>query len=250
MRATILSLLVLGLFLVATSSLKAQDDLRAIIDKAIKAQGGEERINKHKAGTSKSKGTVDVQGMSIDFTEEAAFHLPNKVRSTQHLDINGKPFTVIVGFDGAKAWLNVNGNDVDEKLDKIADLMKEQVYLSEVTRLTTLKDKKFELSSLGEVKVQDKPAIGIRVASKEHKDINLYFDKDTGLMVKIDHRTVDINTQQEVNEERIITVFQDKDGAKEPKKAIVNRDGKKYIDVEILEINYQDNIDDTQFSKP
>ena len=75
MRAMLLSFFGLGLFLVASSSLKAQDELRTVIDKAIKAQGGEERINKHKAGTSKSKGTVDVQGMSIDFTEEASFHL-------------------------------------------------------------------------------------------------------------------------------------------------------------------------------
>ena len=250
MRARILSLFVLGLFLIASSPSRAQDDLRSVIDKAIKAQGGEDRINKHKAGTSKSKGTVEAGGMSIDFTEEASFHLPNKVRSAQQLDIMGMQVKIIVGFDGTKAWLNVNGQDVDKKLDKIADLMHEQIYLSEVSRLTTLKDKKFGLSSLGEVKVQDKPAIGIRVASKDHKDINLFFDKETGLLVKIEHRTVDLNSQQEVNEERIITEFQDKDGVKEPKKALVNRDGKKYIDVEIVEIKYQDNIDDTQFSKP
>ena len=250
MRAMLLSFFGLGLFLVASSSLRAQDDLRAVIDKAIKAQGGEERINKHKAGTSKSKGTVDVQGMSIDFTEEAFFHLPNKVKSVQQLNIMGMPFKIMIGFDGAKAWLNVNGKDVDMMLDKIADLMHEQIYLSEVTRLTTLKDKKFELFSLGEAKVQDKPAIGIRVANKDHKDINLFFNKETGLLVKFEHRTVDFNTQQEVNEERIITEFQDKDGTKEPKKAIINRDGKKYIDVEVLEVKYQDEIDDTQFSKP
>jgi len=250
MRAMLLSFFGLGLFLVASSSLKAQEDLRSVIDKAIKAQGGEEKINKHKAGTSKSKGTVLVQGMNIDFTEEASFHLPNKVRSVQQLDIMGMPVKIMIGFDGAKAWLNVNGKDVDMMLDKIADLMHEQIYLSEVTRLTTLKNKKFELSSLGEAKVQDKPAIGIRVANKDHKDINLFFDKETGLLVKFEHRTVDFNTQQEVNEERIITEFQDKDGLKEPKKAIINRDGKKYIDVEVLEVKYQDDIDDTQFSKP
>src|SRR5947207_9995724 len=100
MRAMLLSFFGLGLLLIVSSSLKAQDDFRAVIDKAIKAQGGEERINKHKAGTTKSKGTVDVQGMSIDFTEEAAFHLPNKVRSTQQLDIMGTPVKIIVGLDG------------------------------------------------------------------------------------------------------------------------------------------------------
>ena len=250
MRAMLFSFFGLGLLLIVSSSLRAQDDLRAVIDKAIKAQGGEERINKHKAGTSKSKGTVEVQGMTIDFTEEASFHLPNKVRSVQQLDIMGTPVKITIGFDGAKAWLNVNGKDSDMMLDKIADLMHEQIYLSEVTRLTTLKDKKFELSSLGEAKVQDKSAIGIRVANKDHKDINLFFNKETGLLVKFEHRTVDFNTQQEVNEERIITEFQDKDGLKEPKKAIINRDGKKYIEVEVLEVKYQDDIDDTQFSKP
>jgi hypothetical protein len=246
----LLSFVGFTLLLVASSSLKAQDDLRAVIDKAIKATGGEEKINKHKAGTTKSKGTVEVMGMSVDFTEDAAFHLPNKVRSVQELNIAGTPVKIIIGFDGTKAWLNVNGQDVNMMLDKIADLMHEQIYLSEVTRLTPLKDKKFELSSLGEAKVQDKPVIGIRVSSKDHKDINLFFDKGSGLLVKFEHRTVDFNTQQEVNEERIITEYQDKDGAKEAKKAIINRDGKKYIEVEVLDIKYQDDIDDTQFTKP
>jgi len=250
MRAMLLCLVSFGLILAGSSSLRAQDDLRAVIDKAIKAQGGEEKINKHKAGHVKSKGTVEVQGMSIAFNEDASFHLPNKVRSVQDLNINGASIKVMVGFDGKKAWLNVNGMDVDTMLDKIADLMNEQVYLSEVTRLTNLKDKKYELSALGETKVQDKPAVGIRVANKGHKDINLFFDKGSGLLVKFEHRTMDINTQQEVNEERIIMEYQEKDGLKEAKKAVVNRDGKKYIEMEVLETKYVDDIDDTQFSKP
>jgi len=156
----------------------------------------------------------------------------------------------MVGYDGTKAWLNTDGKDMDTLVDKLTELMKEQVYLGEVTRLTNLKNKTYDLSSLGETKVQDKPAIGVRVTSKSHKDINLYFAKDSGLLIKFDHRTVDLNTMQEVNEERIITEYQDKDGLKEPKRAVVNRDGKKYIEVEVIEVKYLDDIDDTQFSKP
>jgi len=94
MRAMLLSLVSFGLVLAGSSSLRAQDDLRAVIDKAIKAQGGEEKINKHKAGHVKSKGTVEVQGMSIAFNEDASFHLPNKVRSVQELNINGASIKV------------------------------------------------------------------------------------------------------------------------------------------------------------
>jgi hypothetical protein len=250
MRATLVPFLGLALFLLGSPPLRAQDDLRGVIDKAIKAHGGQEKIDKHKAGQVKSKGMVDVNGMTIGYSEEATYHLPNKFRSLQQLDVNGMNIKVMIGYDGTKAWINVNGMDVDMMLDKIADLMKEQAYLSEVTRLTVLKNKDYELSSLGESKVQDKPAVGVRVGRKGHKDINLFFDKDSGLLLKFEHRTVDFNTMQEVNEERIITEYQDKDGLKEPKKAVVNRDGKKYIDVEVVEVKYLDDIDDTQFSKP
>jgi hypothetical protein len=156
----------------------------------------------------------------------------------------------MVGYDGSKAWMNVNGMDLDMKLDKLAELMKEQEYITEIGRLTKLKDKSFDLASVGEAKVKDKPAVGVRVSSKGHKDVNLFFDKESGLLVKIEHRTTDFNTEKEVNEERIILEYQDKNGLKEPKKALVNRDGEKYVDVEITEVKYLDDIDDTQFSKP
>ena len=250
MRAMLISFVGFALFVSTSPSLRAQEDLRAVIDKAIQAHGGAEKIDKHKAGQVKSKGTVDVNGMTIGYTEEATYHLPNRFKSLQQLDINGMAVKVLIGYNGTKAWINVNGMDVDMMLDKIADLMKEQAYLSEVTRLTVLKNKDYELSSLGESKVQDKPTVGVRVSRKGHKDINLFFEKDSGLLLKFEHRTTDFNTMQEVNEERIITEYQDKDGLKEPKKAVVNRDGKKYIDVEVLEVKYLDDIDDTQFSKP
>jgi hypothetical protein len=250
MRARLFVLVGFGLALVCPASLPAQEDLGAVIDKAIKAHGGADKINKHKAGQVKSKGTVDVNGMTIGYMEEAWFHLPDKLKSVQELDINGTAVKMMIGYDGKNAWINVNGMNIDMMLDKIADLMKEQVYLSEVSRLTVLKDKKFELSSLGEAKVQDKPAIGVRVASKGHKDINLYFDKDSGLLVKFEHRTTDLNTMQELNEERIFLEYSDHDGMKEPKRLQVNRDGKKYIEGEVLEVKYLDDIDDTQFSKP
>jgi hypothetical protein len=116
--------------------------------------------------------------------------------------------------------------------------------------LTGLKDSAYELSGLGETKVLDKPAVGIRVSRRGHKDINLYFDKDSGLLVKFDHRTMDFKTMQEVSVEHIVAEYQDKDGLKEPKKGIVNRDGKRFIEAEVVEVKYLDNIDDTQFSRP
>jgi hypothetical protein len=223
--------------------------LRALIDKAILAHGGQAKINKHKIRQTKSKGTLYLEGRMIEFTEEITFHLPDKFRSSSQFELMGT-HKVTIGFDGTKAWLNEDGENKDNMLDKLADLMKEQTYVSEVTLLTSLKDSAYELSGLGETKVLDKPAIGVRVARKGHKDINLYFDKDSGLLVKFDHRTMDFKTMKEVNVERIITEYQDKDGVKEAKKGVVNRNGEKFIEAEVVEVKYLDNIDDTLFSRP
>jgi hypothetical protein len=249
MRRFLLPTLAVSLLLVGRSPARAQDDVQAIIAKAIKAHGGEEKIDKHKAAQIKMKGIVHIMG-GINYTEDAAFHLPNKIKSVQRLEINGQQVTITIGYNGKEAWMNLNGMNIDQMIDKITELLKEQAYMSEVSRLTPLKDKKFELSALGEAKVEGKPALGVRVSSKGHKDVNLYFDKATGLLTKVEHRTIDPASGKELNEERVITEYKDVDGEKEVKKAVVYRDGEKYVDAEVVEIKHLDSIDDSEFNKP
>src|SRR5436853_20344 len=83
----------------------------------------------------------------------------------------GQNVSVITVIDGAKGWLNVNGTtqDLDPKLLKS---IKEDLHRASVLQLVPLKDgKKYEVTAVGEVKVNDRPAVGIRVASKDRKDI-------------------------------------------------------------------------------
>jgi len=35
-----------------------------------------------------------------------------------------------------------------------------------------------------------------------------------------------------------------------PKKVLVNHDGKKYLEIEVVEVKYPDDIDDSEFQKP
>jgi hypothetical protein len=106
------------------------------------------------------------------------------------------------------------------------------------------------LSTIGEDKVEGKKAVGIRVSAKDHKDVSLYFYADTHLLAKIEHRTVDATTGNEVNEERIITEYKKgPDGAPVPKSVILKRDGKKLLEAEVTEWEMVEKIDDTEFTK-
>ena len=48
----------------------------------------------------------------------------------------------------------------------------------------------------------------------------------------------------------MILEYQEKDGMKVPKKAVINREGKKYMELEVSEIKFVDKLPDGTFEKP
>jgi len=220
---------------------------QAVIDKAIKAFGGEEKLGK-KAGQAKSKGMIEIAG-PVKFTQEVSFQLPDKFKETLDMDIMGQKVNVITVYNGKDAWVNANGTAVALNDKQIAE-MKEAANMMRIGRLIFLKEKQHELSPLGEANVEGKPADGVKVATKGFRDINLYFDKQSGLLVKVERQAFDFMNNQEVTEERIITEYQEVDGTKVPKKVLVNRNGKKFMDVEVQEYKTLDGLDDSEFAKP
>src|SRR5262249_21770538 len=107
------------------------------------------------------------------------------------------------------------------------------------------------LASLGDVKVNDKPAVGIRVSEKGFRDVNLFFDKDKSLLVKIETVVKDQMTGgKEETQEEILSDYKETNGVLQPMELVINRDGKKYVDGEITEFEPKEKIDDAVFAKP
>ena len=80
--------------------------------------------------------------------------------------------------------------------------------------------------------------------------MSLFFDKKTHLLAKVESRGADPVTGNEVNEERIIAEYtKTKDGVPIPKKVIVKHDGKQFIEAEVLEVNFLEKLDDSEFKK-
>jgi hypothetical protein len=234
--------------LIAVRTSAADDDAKAVIEKAIKAHGGADRITKFQGTRTKSKGTIELAG-GITFSSESAVQYPDKFKETVEVEVAGNKATVITVYNGKKAWLSVNG-ETKEMDDKTLDAMKEVLHGLQIMRMAFTKDKNCEYSPLGEMKVNDQPAVGVKVSAKGHKDVNLYFDKKTGLLAKMEHQAVDQMTGNEVAEERIIMEYREIDKIPVPKKVLINREGKKYIEVEITELKSLEKIDDEEFGKP
>src|SRR5262249_3562712 len=126
--------------------------------------------------------------------------------------------------------------------------MKEMLYMDRVVHLSTvLKDKGYELSALKEIKVNDRPAVGVKISSKGHKDIGLYFDKENGLLVMTAHREM---YDKEVTQQEHYSNFKEIGGCKRPMKVVAFQDGKKLMEAEVKEIKQLDSVPDSEFAKP
>jgi len=228
----------------------ADDDPKDIVAKAIKAHGGEDVLGKNQAGQSKNKGKINIPGVGeVDFTQETSFMLPDKFKESMELKIAGQNISLQTLVNGDKATIEVNGKEVDVP-DAAKAALKDVGHLLKVGRLVALKDKGYELSLIGEDKVEGKKVVGIRVSKKDQKDISLYFDKETHLLAKIEHRSADPTTGNEITEERIVTEYgKNKDGVPVPKKVIVKHDGKQFLEAEVLEVKFLEKLDESEFKK-
>jgi hypothetical protein len=246
MRKLLQGLLAVGLVLGPGQGVLAADDAAAILAKAIKAHQGKAK-GAITALEFKSKGKVEMMG-GLEFTQTVKVQMPNKFKEVVELTIQGQKITQTVGFDGKQGWLNINGMDV--KLDKLQETLQEAAYMIQMGQLVGIKGKGIEVSLVGEDQVEGKAVVGIRLSKKGHQDVSMYFDKKTWLLTKIERRAYDLQSQQEVKEERIITEYQVVDGRPMAKKALVKKDDKKAAEIEITQTTFADKFDDSEFAKP
>jgi hypothetical protein len=244
----IVSTIAAGLILVAASRADEQADLQKIIDKAIKAHGLD-KSPKHKASTFKIKGVVHTNGMDIDFTGEYQTQEPDKVRTVTTVTVMGNEIMFTSVFNGDKGWIQVMGNTQEMDKDAIA-AAKEDLYAGKVTDLTTLKEKGYKLASLAEKKIGDRATVGVSVSHEGHKDIFLFFDKETGMLLASERQARDAMSGQEYKQETQYTDYKEVDGAKRAFRVNVKRDGEKFFEGEMTEYKTLDKLDDSVFAKP
>lgn len=237
---------VLGLALVGL--VRAQD-AAAILDKAIKAHGGEEKLSKIKAATWKAKGTIYGTGDPTDFTGEWAMQFPDKVRFTFESVYSGVPIKEVRVLHGDKGWLKLNRDDTFELDKDVLTESRRQLAVQWLATLLPLRDKAFTLTVVPETKVGDRAAVGIE-AAKDGAKARLYFDKEKGLLLRFEAPVKDARTGKDVKQETLYEDYRDVSGVQKAMKLTVRRDGKKFLEQEIADFKLLDKLPDSTFAKP
>ena len=252
MRWHLTAFVTLSWLVALTALAQSSDEAAALLEKAAKAHAPKGKDENLKGFRGKNKGTLFVQGMELEFTQDITLQIPGKFKEVMEMNVMGQAVKTTTVFNGKEGWIKVNANnnniDIPVK-DEILDEFKEVAYMMALGQFTGFKDKGLKFSLLGEVQINSKPAIGVKISKEGKKDLDFYFDKQTNLLAKMERRARDFQTGQEQTEERIVNSYQEVAGRKMPKSVTVNRDGKKLMDVEIVETRHE-KVDDSEFAQP
>jgi len=220
----------------------AREDALAILDQAVKAHGGEAALAKLKNSVRTGEGTFALAGNTVPFKSQWTVSLPE--RSRLDFELQGQPrrTTLVDGarvglFDGVR-WFDASKETTDEA--------REELYVVLLTTLLPLKGDGFELEPAGEVQVNGRPALTVRATGKGHRDVVLYFDKETHLLVKAKRRAAEGGLP--VDKEYFYGQHREFDGVRLPAHYAEHVNGKKLMETSV-EWKLPSKLDDSVFER-
>jgi hypothetical protein len=234
----------------ATTSRADEKDAKAIVDKGIKALGGEEKLTKAGIYSLKSKGTISFGGNESEFTSHATHQGVDRCRSEFEGKFGDNDVKGVTVVSGDKGWRKFNENDSELDGDALVN-EKHRINMQTIpTVLVPLKEKGFKIDSAAEEKVGDKPAAGIKVTGPEGKEFKLYFDKESGLPVKMVATVAGFGGGEEFTQETTFSDYKDFAGIKKATKISSTRNGEKFVDVEVTEFKVLEKVPPETFTEP
>jgi hypothetical protein len=225
-------------------------DMKALLEKAIKAHGGADNLAKQKAVVVKIKGKFYGLGEAIDYSGEISQQGLDKIRTVTDVNVMGTDFKIVRVLNGDKGWIDDPQGKREMTKEEHTEAIEAQ-HASAVSRLWVLTGKEYTLSPLGGVKVGDHEAVGVLVKHKDCRDVSLFFDKKTNLLLKFETRVKDLmGGGGEMTQEALFDDYKKVGDLQVPHKLTLKRDGKLYLESETTDYQPQDKLDDSVFAKP
>jgi hypothetical protein len=229
-----------------SGAVRADDqEVKSILDKAMKALGGEDRLAKVEAFSWKSTGIVVFDGNENESKNEVT------VKGLDHFrrEFGNDQFHGLVVISGDKGWRKFGDNSNDLEGNSLAN-EKRGIYLHVIPiTLVPLRGNGFKIEAAGEEKVGEKPAAVLKITGPDGKDFTLSFDKESGLPVKQAARVVGFQGQ-EYNQETTFSDYKDFDGIKKATKIEIKRDGQKFQTFDLTEFKVLEKVEPEAFTEP
>jgi hypothetical protein len=224
-------------------------EVAAVLDKAIAALGGEEKLAKAGTATWKGKGTITFGDNDNAIKTTTTIQGIDKHRAEFEGTFNDNEVKGVTVLAGDKGWRKFNDDVMEIDGDDLA-AEKRRAYIQAVPiTILPLKGKGFKVESAPEEKVGDKPAAVLKVTAPDGKDFTLFFDKESGLPVKL-VATVRGFQGEDFTQETTFADYKDFGGIKKATKVDSKRDGMKFVSIESSDFKVLDAVPPGTFDEP
>jgi hypothetical protein len=227
-----------------------ETEVRAVLDRAIAAHGGADKLARYTAATMKIRGRLhNDRGETCDFSGvTAAAH--RKLRVEVNLTVQGRDCKSVQVLNGKQGWVARNG-DVRPMSKEQLEEEQEHLYVGIVSHLVALRDKRYTMTTLGEGTIHGRDAVGVRVRHKGRRDVNLYFDKVTGLLLRTECLAKDLESGgREFMVQTLYDDYRPVEGVQVAHRFTIRRDGRLYVQSQAVEVKVAEKLDDRLFGKP
>jgi hypothetical protein len=248
---------VLLLTILATLPLRAAaqdpDDPKAILNKAIKALGYTNQRARLHAFSCQSKATITLETkVTLELAADWSFQGVTGYRGDMLVQGKGRMKALSVILEGDKGWVQdaITGTTDTIPEDALPLLQGNFLAIRLAQRPTYLRSQCYKLSPLDEATIDQKDAVGMKVSTEGRPDVNLYFEKATGLPLKCTVRVKEGNKGKAISHSCIFGGYKEVDGVKVFTRIVFYRDGQRQCEMNLSEIQLQERLDESLFKEP
>ncbi len=172
-----------------TTSVAQANEANPVLEKAIRALGGAKKLEKLKSLSWKATSTAPPFSGSGGAPHYATIRVtvqwPKFAKQEIEGEFAGEKVRHVMIIAGEKVWRGSGNNNVTLS-DIYVDEVKAELWF-EVLPITLLelRAKEFKLETLPEEKLGEKWATVLKVTPPKGKDFKIYFDKESGLPVRL-----------------------------------------------------------------
>jgi hypothetical protein len=217
------------------------DPSRTLLARAITAHGGEVNLAKSRKGRVAGTGKMPRGHFLARYTWEEYFDLPERYKRVGQRGSLGQTSVMTELFRDGKVWAKIDDEEPDVRT---ADRPSRQCIASLLGELVDLRKEKVALRPLPETLVLDRPALGLEASPPNGSKVELYFDKESALLLKL-------ATHGGPNDlEMTFSGYREFSGIALPVFVQVYRSGRLMFEETTTEVDFLTEINDSVFAKP
>jgi hypothetical protein len=222
MRLATLTMLT-GLYVAAVVGAADPADVRSVIDRALEAAGGVERLTQPRAYTFKQEMTTKSKKAPAGITSTATFYFqpPKKFRMEEEGEMNGRTIKYVEVINGNRGWGKRDGRSVPLKPQDIAHPLEVQQGFG-YKFVLVLREKAYAPTSLGESTADGRALVGVKLVhpvGRGSEEWRLFFDAKTMLLARSERHTR-LSTGGELSSEQTWDDYKTIDGVAVPHKVV------------------------------